>query len=115
MSRNPTIKAHSSRGPWGRAAAFLLPIILAWLPVAVLVLIAALSRPDPELAAGYVLAHSQHIILFGALSWLLGLLLAALRSVGPSGLRGKWIVLVVCVLPLPVVYFDVHLMIAQLV
>ena len=89
-------RAQWSRDSWLRVASALLAIFLAWWPVAAFLELAVICRYEPgaAIAGGYIL-------VFGLGSWLLALLIAALRRSAPSAL-GKWMVFVVCLLPLAV-------------
>lgn len=97
-----------SRDSWVRVFTCVLAIFLAWWPVGAFLHIAVLCRHigGPELAGGY-------IIMLGVPSWLIALAVAGVRRSGPGESLGKWIVFAVCCLPLPLIVFRVHGLVAK--
>ena len=98
-----------SRDSWGRVSSCVLAIFLAWWPVAAFIYIAVLCRyiRGPELAGGY-------IIMLGVPSWLIALAVAVGRGSGAGGSPRKGTVFALCCLPLPLIVFRVHVLVAKL-
>lgn len=99
-----------SRDSCARVSTCVVVIVLAWWPVAEFVRMAAVCRylRWAELAGQYILAA-------GVPSWLLALALVATWPAEHGGRYGKWVVFAGCFLPLPLIFFRVHLLVVQFV
>ena len=77
------------------------PMALAWLPVAVIVLIRLFAQHDQVATAAVVIGNVDVLLPACALSWMLGIVLVATRPAGPHGVRGRGWAVAACVVPLP--------------
>ncbi|MCA8954354.1 MAG: hypothetical protein KDE27_32910 [Planctomycetes bacterium] len=73
---------------------------LAWLPVAVVIVIRLFAQRDRDATSAFVLRNSAVLLQIGALSWMLGLVLVARKPTGPSGVRRRVLAVLACVVPL---------------
>ena len=78
-----------------------LPMALAWLPVAVLILIHVFAHDSRVATAAILVGNAAVLLQACALSWMLGLALVLSRPAGPHGVRGRLLAVAACVVPLP--------------
>lgn len=97
------------RRPWSRVATCVVALAFAWWPTAVLLHIAVLVRSNP--AAGIAMGHAAPFMFA---SWCAGLGAAMMRCGDPASARSERVVVVLAIVPVPLCFLRVPVLLAHL-